>query len=448
MNKAITMEDLQRFSAEFDKERSNRIAMHAVTGNGIVAAAKNEAAKGLQQFGFSVEVEAGKVCNQKQSGRCWMFASYNVMRLSVMKKLNIENMELSQAYPLFYDKLEKANHFLENMLETIDEPLSGRLVSFLLKDPMGDGGQWDMFRSLTAKYGVVPKDVMPETVVSSATREMDTFLTTKLREYACCFRKLKAEGADMDRLRKEKESMMETIYRMLCISLGKPPVRFSWTTRDKDKNLIQVKDITPQDFFKEYVGWDLDEYITVINAPTKDKPYGRPVTVKYLGNVADPAYPVKYLNLPMDDLRSLAIRQLQDGKAVWFGSDVGQFSDRRGGYLTSDILAVDELFDTTFGMTKEERLDYGDSMMTHAMVITGVDLDAEGKPLRWKVENSWGDDVGEKGFYVMDDKWFGEFAFQILLERKYLTEEQKAEFDEEPILLEPWDPMGSLAYGY
>jgi len=441
----ITTEELLTLSEEFDRDRANLLAMNAVTNNGIIASAKSQAARARNQFGFSVEVEAGKVCDQKQSGRCWMFASYNVMRLEIMKKLNLENMELSQNYPLFYDKLEKANHFLENMLEVIDEPLDSRVVQFLLEAPMGDGGQWDMFRSLVEKYGVVPKEVMPETAVSGATREMDTFLTTKLREFTSQFRKKYAAGATIEELREDKKEMMKTIYRMLVISLGKPPVRFTWETRDKDKNFIREKDITPQEFFRKYVGWNLEDYVTVINAPTKDKPYGRTYTVQFLGNVREGAYPVKYLNLPMDDLRDLAIRQLKDGKAVWFGSDVGQFSDRRGGYLTSDILQVSELFHTEFGMTKEERLDYGDSMMTHAMVITGVDLDDAGRPLRWKVENSWGEDVGEKGFYVMDDKWFGEFAYQILLERDYLSEEQKAQFDSDPIVLKPWDPMGSLA---
>lgn len=445
MNKEISFSDLKEFEASFDSDRANILAMNAVTSNGINKSAKDLSAKARNQFGFSVEVEAGKVCNQKQSGRCWMFASYNVMRLEIMSKLNIENMELSQNYPLFYDKLEKANHFLENMIELIDEPLDGRVISFLLSDPMGDGGQWDMFRSLTAKYGAVPKDVMPETEVSSHTKELDTYLTTKLREFASVFRKKHANGASEDELRDAKKEMMNTIYRMLVISLGKPPVKFTWETRDKDKKFIRIADITPVDFFKQYVGWELDEYVTVINAPTKDKPYGLTYTVQYLGNVVDGAYPVKYLNLPMDELRDLAIRQLKDGKAVWFGSDVSQFSDRNGGYLTSDILNIPELFNTKFGMTKEERLDYGDSMMTHAMVITGVDLDDSGRPLRWKVENSWGDDVGEKGFYVMDDKWFGEFAFQILLEKKYLSDEQRKAFDADPVVLKPWDPMGSLA---
>jgi len=355
-------------------------------------------------------------------------------------------MELSQNYPLFFDKLEKANYFLENMLETLDEPRDGRVVSFLLRDPLGDGGQWDMFRSLVEKYGVVPKDLMPETAASSATAELRKFMTTKLREYACELRTAHEQGEGLEELRARKDKMMDTIYRMLCIALGKPPVRFTWETRNKKGEFIRIKDTTPRKFFHEFIGWNLEDMVTVINAPTKDKPYGRTYTVQYLGNVRGGAYPVKYLNLPMDDLRDLTIRQLKDGRPVWFGSDVGQFSDRQGGYLTTDAYAVDDLFSTEFPMTKEQRLDYGESLMTHAMVITGVDLDDNGKPVRWKVENSWGKERGRDGYYVMSDKWFGEFSYQILLDRKYFSPEQAAAFDTEPIVLDPWDPMGSLAY--
>lgn len=374
-----------------------------------------------------------------------MFAAYNVMRLEVMKKLNLEHFELSQNYPLFWDKLEKSNYFLENMIATIDEPVEGRVVTYLLRDPIGDGGQWDMFRSLVKKYGVVPKDLMPETAVSSGTREMNGFLTKKLRGYAVRLRKMYQNGSTIDELRQAKDEMMKTVYRILSICLGEPPMRFTWETRDKDKNFVKVANITPQEFFKEYVGWNLDDYVTVINAPTADKPYGKTYTVQYLGNVADGAYPVKYLNLPMDDLRDITIRMLKDNQAVWFGSDVGQFSDRKAGMLTMDALMVGQLFDTDFPMTKAERLDFCDSMMTHAMVITGVDLDENDKPIRWKVENSWGDEVGFDGYFVMDDAWFGEFAFQILLNKSYFSKEQAEAFAQDPIVLKPWDPMGSLA---
>ncbi len=446
MDASIQERDLEYFRQLFDAEPGYTVAMNAVTVNGVDASAKNFEAKGKYLHSFNVEVESGKACNQKQSGRCWMFASLNVMRLDVMEKLNLENMELSQNYPLFYDKLEKANYFLENMLKTLDEPVGSRLLHFLLMDPLGDGGQWDMFRSLVAKYGVVPKEIMPETAASSATRELRDYLTKKLREYACRLREAYRGGAGMDELRGMKDDMMAVIYRMLVIALGKPPVRFSWSTRDKDKNYVEVKDITPQEFFEKYVGWDLDEYVTVINAPTSDKPFGKTFTVQYLGNVSGGAYPVKYLNLPDEELKSLAIRQLKDGKTVWFGSDVGQFSETKTGILACAALGIAQLFGTTFGMNKAERLDYGESLMTHAMVITGVELDENDRPLRWKVENSWGDEVGKDGYYVMSDEWFSEFVYQILLEKKYFSPEQAAAFEQEPIELLPWDPMGSLAF--
>ncbi len=445
MRSGITADDLQKFERSFDADRANRVAMNAVTAEGIHGAAKNYAVRQNNPHTFSIEVDSGDVCNQRQSGRCWMFAALNVMRLDLMSRLNLDNMELSQNYPLFYDKLEKSNYFLENILDTLDEPLEGRVVSYLLMAPVGDGGQWDMFRSLVEKYGVVPQSVMPDTAVSKSTMELRKYLTCKLREYACELRTAHEAGEDMNALRARKDAMMETVYRMLCIALGKPPVRFTWETRDKDDKFIRISDITPQDFFRQYIGWELEDMVTVINAPTADKPYGKTYTVRCLGNVRDGAYPVKYLNLPMDDLRDLAIRQLKDGRTVWFGSDVGQFSDRKGGYLTMDAIDVQDLFSTQFPLTKAQRLDYDESLMTHAMVITGVDLDENDRPIRWKVENSWGKDVGKDGYFVMDDAWFGEFAYQILLDRKYFSPEQAAAFDQEPVMLQPWDPMGSLA---
>ncbi len=445
MKRDIRSEDIRSFSDDFNSSVENVIAQNAVVQNGINNSAINHYSRINNLHQYSIEVEAGKITNQKSSGRCWMFASYNVMRLEVMKKLNLDNMELSQCYSMFYDKLEKANHFLENMIETIDEPLDGRVVSFLMMDPVGDGGQWDMFRSLTAKYGVVPKDIMPETFSATASRELNSYLTKLLRQFTRDLRDLHSAGKSEASLRDAKTEMMKTIYRVLAIALGEPPASFTWETRDKDGKFIRISDITPKDFYDRYVGLDLDEMVTVINAPTKDKPFNRTYTVQFLGNVKDGKYPVKYLNLPMDDLRDLTIRQLKDGKVVWFGSDVGQFSERKAGMLTRDALSVGTLLGTEFRMSKEERLDYHDSLMTHAMVITGVDLDEEGRSLKWKVENSWGDEVGDKGFFVMDDAWFGEFAYQILLEKKYLSEEQKKAFDSEPVVLKPWDPMGSLA---
>ena len=444
MEKNLTLEQLDRFEQAFDRDPAKRVAMRAVTANGVVKSAADPEAVWKDRHQFSVSLEQGKITNQKQSGRCWMFAALNTMRFAVMKKLDLETFELSQNYTLFYDKLEKANYFLESILETLDQPVSGRLVSYLLSAPLNDGGQWDMFVNLIEKYGVAPKDVMPETACSSATREINNYLTKKLREFACQLRAGFEAGQSPEELRGRKEEMLQTIYHMLCIALGKPPRTFTFEVRNKNKAFFREEGLTGTDFFQKYVGWDLSQYVSLINAPTKDKPYHKTYTVKFLGNVKE-GRPVKYLNLPIEDLKAAAIRQLQDGQPVWFGCDVGQFSLREGGVLDQDALRADELFGTSFGMDKAQRLDYGESLMTHAMVFQGVNLDENGKPDRWRVENSWGPDAGAGGYYVMSDKWFSEFTYQVVVDKKYLTEEQREELDQAPIALEPWDPMGSLA---
>lgn len=440
----ITNDMLRRFSDEFNADKSHKIAMNAVTQNGVTKSAMSPAALSRDAHQFSINLKQGEITNQKSSGRCWMFAALNTMRFEIIKKLNLETFELSQNYPLFWDKLEKANYFLENILATLDEPTNGRMIAWLLSAPLGDGGQWDMFCGLVEKYGVVPKDAMPETACSSATGEMDKFLTLKLREYACSLRAMHAKGCSMDELAAKKEGMLSTIYRMLAICLGEPPRKVTLQVRDKDDNFLRDSDLTPQEFYKKYVGWDLSKCVSLINAPTADKPFGRTFTVKFLGSVHE-GRPVKYLNLTSDALKRAAIAQLKDGRPVWFGSDVGQWLVRTGGIMDTEALEMGQLFDTEFPMTKAERLDYGESLMTHAMVLMGVNLDDEGKPTLWRVENSWGKDAGKDGYYIMTDKWFDEFTYQVVVDEKYLTDEEREQLEQEPITLEPWDPMGSLA---
>ena len=444
MNHDITNEVLAEFSTAFSSNPVNRIAMNAVTSAGLLAASKNPMAQRESRHSYSISLEQGEITNQKQSGRCWMFAALNTFRFEVMKNLNLKTFELSQNYTLFYDKLEKSNYFLESILETLDEPTQGRLISFLLSAPLGDGGQWDMLCNLVRKYGVVPKEAMPETVSSSATREMTSALTRKLREDACLLRKAYADGSTLDELRQKKEAMMEEIYRVLCICLGEPPKTFDLEVTDKDDKFIRDTNLTGTAFFEKYVGLNLDDYVSLINAPTADKPYHRSYSVKFLGNVKE-GCPVRYLNLPIEELKKAAIAQMKDGSPVWFGCDVGKDSSRDEGLLDTNTYQTDKLLGVTFGMNKAERLEYGESLMTHAMVFQGVNLDEEGKPNRWRVENSWGDAPGKKGYYVMSDEWFDEYMYQIVVNKKYLPDSYIAEYDSEPIMLEPWDPMGSLA---
>lgn len=441
----ITQQQLIKFEQQFDENPANAVAMNAAVQNGIVKSAISYEAFRQQRHEFSVNIKQGEITNQKASGRCWMFAALNVMRFEVMQKLNLETFEFSQSYPLFFDKLEKSNYFLENILDTLDEPTAGRLVSFLLTDPMGDGGQWDMFCGLVEKYGVVPKDAMPESVSSSATREMDYYLTLKLREFACTLRTAHEKGEALEQLREKKEQMLAEIYKILCISLGKPPKDFCFETRDKDGNFIRDAKITPQEFFAKYVGWNLDDYVSLINAPTADKPFGKTYSVRYLGSVKE-GRAVRYLNLPIEQLKAAAIAQMQDGKPVWFGCDVGKCSIRENGIMDLNVIQADQLFGLSFPMDKAQRLDYGHSLMTHAMVFLGVNLDEQGRPNRWRVENSWGKEPGKDGYYVMSDDWFTEYTYQVVVHKKYLSSEALEQLKAEPILLEPWDPMGSLAH--
>lgn len=444
MNESISLEMQKAFEEKFRADRANRVAMTAVSASGINASAKNPEAFRTDLHQFSLKIDQGEITNQESSGRCWMFASLNTMRFRIMQKLNLETFELSQAYTLFYDKLEKANYFLESILETLDEPANGRLVSWLLSSPMGDGGQWDMICGLIEKYGVVPKAAYPETYNSRKTGEMCSVLTEKLREFACILRREHGNGKDEAALRAIKEEMMEKIYDMLCICLGVPPKTVDLEVRDKDGNFIRDLNLTPQEFYKKYVDMDLDDFISVINAPTLDKPFYHSYTVKFLGSVKE-GRPIKYVNLPIEELKNAAIRQMQDGYPVWFGCDVGKSSTRDQGLMSLDVYDKEDLFNTEFTMNKAERLDYGQSLMTHAMVFQGVNLDENGKPNRWRVENSWGKEPGKDGYYVMTDEWFDEYTYQIVVDKKYLSEEALKAFAEEPIKLEPWDPMGSLA---
>lgn len=439
----ISKQTTADFAAAYLENNKQNALQRGVVKNGITASAENVSAKIVNVPVFSVDVTTGKVANQKQSGRCWMFAALNTFRHKMLNNFKLKDFELSQNHTFFWDKYEKANYFYENILATAAEPVTSRKVAFLLQTPQQDGGQWDMIVSIFQKYGVVPKAVMPESSNSSNSRDLNNYLNKKLRKDAVALRKLVAAGQSDTEIQTAKEGMLQEVYNFLATSLGTPPETFDFEYRDEEKNYHIDRDLTPQSFYDKYVGVDLNEYVSIINAPTADKPYDKSYTVEMLGNVVG-GKEVKYLNVDMPTFKKLAIAQLEQGESVWFGCDVGQSSTRDSGIMALDAYDMNDLFDVDFTMTKAERLDFGESLMTHAMVLTGVDI-IDGASTKWKVENSWGEKVGTDGFFVMSDEWMDEYTYQIVVRKEFLSPEQLAAFEAEPKVLAPWDPMGALA---
>ena len=444
MEKQLTDDDLRRFSLAFNHDAKNILAMNAVTESGIAAVALSRKEVDRKNPVFSNIIESAEATNQEKSGRCWLFSGLSKLSLEAMKKLNLKTFELSEVYQTFWDKLEKANYFLENIIETTDEPLNGRLVSALLSDPVSDGGQWNMFVNLIKKYGVVPKTFMPETANSNNSDPMNALLVTKLREYAKVFRDMDEQGASTSELRVKKGELMEEFYRMLCINLGVPTKEFYWEWRDKDGVFHSRGNITPVEFYDEYIGLELDDFVSLINAPTKGKPLNKLYTVQYLGNVVG-GQDTRYLNVDLKTLKKATIDMIKGNHAVWFGCDVGKMLQTKMGAMDLQIYDHELVYGTKFKLDKAARLDYGDSEMTHAMVITGVDLDEQGNPRKWRVENSWGAGIGDKGFMYMMDEWFDQYLYEVVVRKEYLAPELLKILDTEPIVLSFWDPMGSLA---
>ena len=394
-------------------------------------------------FKFSTDIKTMKSTNQKSSGRCWLFAATNVLREHIAKELNLEDFELSQSYMAFWDKFERCNYFFEAILETAGLPLNDRTVNFLLQGGLSDGGQWDMFTSLVRKYGVVPKDAMPETFQTSNTRGSNQYISKFMRKNALSLRKMAAGGASREALEAEKKALLAKCFSFLSSCYGEPPETFDFEYVDKDKNFHRESGMTPLSFRDKYLDGVWDDYVSLIHAPTADKTFDRLYTIKYLGNVAEDKG-VRHVNLTMEELKAAVLRQLQDGEVVWFGSDCGKFGDRDSRFW--DDQSFDSLPATGLdvAMTKEEMLDCCDSAMNHAMCFTGVNIGEDGKPNRWKIENSWGSEGLNEGYYMASDSWFDLLVYQAVVHKKYLGD-KAAILDTDPIVLDPWDPIGSLA---
>ena len=446
MSKRILKKSLNSFRKNTLANPQVRLARNASIRNEVIELTMDWEHYRKIDHSFS-DIVSGEMpaTNQKSSGRCWGFAGLNLFRIYLGRKHNLKDFQFSQSYFMFWDKLEKSNYFLESILKTTDLHWSSRLVMHLLDNPIQDGGQWDMWVNLINKYGVVPQSEMPESYSSSKSMRMNRMITRKLREFAKQLREASQNSASDSQLKSMKTDMLEEIYQMLTIHLGTPPNSFDWQIRDKKKSFSRFENLTPQSFYSDHVGLNLDEYVCLINCPMSDKEYNKVYTVEMLGNVVE-GQSIRYLNVESNAMKQAAINSLKNGDPVWFGCDVSKHFHRELGVMDIDLFDFESFYGTKFGMDKATRLEYGDSQMTHAMLFTGVDLDSKGNPLKWRVENSWGDKGGNKGYHIMTDLWFDEYNYEVVIHKSCLSDDSVEIFEtSEAISLKPWDPMGALA---
>lgn len=437
--------------------RHDRLALTALSGLNPRQVLTSKATQIADQQIYNVKIpfEGAPITNQRSSGRCWLFASTNIFRVALMKRYNLESFELSQAYLFYWDKLEKSNWFLEQIIDTAGEDLDGRLVQTLLGDIVSDGGQWDMVFNLVHKYGLVPQTLYPDSYNAMNSGILNTIVKTKLREFALRLRRMiNSKEVTAAALSSAKEKMLREISLIMTLLLGPPPspeAEFTWEFNDKDGKVHEVKS-TPKDFSTNIYSHEfrlatfdaISNMISLVHDPRHET--FTPLTVSRLGNIVG-GRGISYVNVDMSTLKGVCIKMLKAGLPIFFGSDVGKFSDSRSGVMDLEIFDYDLGFNTSLlGMNKAQRLMTGESQMTHAMVLTAVHLDeVTGKPVRWRVQNSWGTDAGDKGWFVMSDAWMDEFVYQAVVDLRLCEKEIKDVLKKEPTVLPLWDPMGSLA---
>ena len=446
MSNSISLKNIKDFSSDLNNDDKIKLARNAAIRNQITEVSVNwdQFRKIDHTFSDLIKDEM-PVTNQKNSGRCWGFAGLNLFRIFLGRKYQLKDFQFSQSYFMFWDKLEKSNYFLESILKTSNKPSNSRIVMHLLSNPIQDGGQWDMWVNLINKYGLVPKSVMPETYHSSKSGRMNRMITRKLRENAKDLRAAKSNRASEQDLNELKHQMLEVIFRLLSIHIGAPPSSFDWQIKNKKNEFKRFENISPVDFYNKHVGLNLNDYVCLINCPMKDKDYNKVYTVEFLGNVIE-GEPIRYLNVESNVMKEAAIKSIKNSEPVWFGCDVGKHLHRELGVMDMDLFDFNLFYSTKFGLNKSERLEYGDSEMTHAMLFTGVDLDSKGSSNKWRVENSWGNKNGDKGYYIMTDKWFDEYTYEVVIHKSYLPDKLFSLYKEADLVpLKPWDPMGALA---
>ena len=437
---SITPEMLAKIQKEQKLTAADNALANAIAANAIDDLAKNRKAAHQLDTHFSIETPEQSITNQKSSGRCWMFSGMNVLRADFARRTDTLRVDFSQAYLFFYDQLEKANLFLQGVVNTAKKPIDDPQVQFFFKSPINDGGTFCGVADLTEKYGLVPKQVMPESCSSDNTSKMASLLKSRLREDGLTLRKMVAEGKKNADIEKAKTGMLATIYRMLALTIGEPPTEFTYAHVDKKGNSVgETKTYTPQEFYKEVVGEKLNgTFIMAMNDPRR--PYYKTYEVELDRHTYD-GHNWKYINLPMDDIEQMAIASLKDGKKMYSSYDVAKMLDRKRGYGDTENFDYGSLLGTSFNMTKAERISTFDSGSTHAMTLTAVDLDKDGKATKWKVENSWGADWGQKGCMIMSDRWVREYMFRLVIDKKYVPETILKQYEQKPTMVTYDDPL-------
>ena len=437
----ISKEMLQQMQKEQAASPANKALVNAISGLSIDALAKNYqvAAKPIDT-NFSIETKKQSITDQHSSGRCWMFSGLNVLRSNFTNKADSIAIEFSQAYLFFWDQLEKANLMLQGVIDTGKKPIDDPRVQFFFKSPINDGGTFCGVSDLAPKYGLVPGEIQPETFTSDNTSKARSLISSKLREFGLQLRDMVAKKQSEAALNKAKTQMLSEVYRMLTMTLGEPVQKFTYAFKDKNgKPVGEAKEYTPQSFYEEVVGGPLNgTFIMVMNDPRR--PYYKTYEVEYDRHVYDGTN-WKYLNLPMEDIEKMAIASLKDGRKMYSSYDVGKLLDLKRGYAALDNFDYGSLFGTTFGMDKAQRISTFDSGSTHAMTLTAVDLDAQGNPRKWKVENSWGASSGQQGCLIMTADWFREYMFRLVINKKYVPENIQKAFETEPVMVMPEDPL-------
>lgn len=433
----LTSKMVEKLKKEFHSRKDAEIIARAIQKNGIKAASEDPTASERLHRAFSYEIKTGKPTNQRHSGRCWSFAALNTLRHKFATKYKFKDFELSQNYLFFWDRIERANMFFQKIIATADKPLHDRTVDFYLSFALNDGGQWANAASIIEKYGVVPEYVMPDTHNTKDTSDVAEVFDSLMRKDAIELRAMVQTNASAAELQEAQERMMGDVYKIAAYSFGEPPVKFDLEYRDDDKKFHQVLGLTPLKFYHEYFDTNLSDYIVVTNAPDHemDRSYLMPAQDSVVNGL-----PIKFVNVPFEELQEGAIKQLQAGETVWVGNDVLQQMDRKRGLMDAKLYHREKLLDVDFVMDKKHRLETKQAVVSHAMTLTGFDM-VNDQPTRWKIENSWGKDNGDNGYFVMTQDWFEEYTYEAVINKKYLSDREKKVADSEPVTLPAWDSL-------